>query len=225
MKAARGILTARGGMTSHAAVVARGMGKPCVAGVGAIAVDYAPQTMTVTRARRRRRARSRQVSLRKGDVLTIDGGSGCSLPGRGADGRGGAQRRVRRTHDVGRRRANHARPGQRRQSARRAHRAVAWRRRHRPLPHRAHVLRGGPHRPDARDDPRRRRAGARRRARQAPAVPARGLPRALPRDARPAGHHSPSRPAAPRVLAERTEADRAVVAGDGLARPAQSSSA
>ena len=48
MKAARGILTARGGMTSHAAVVARGMGKPCVAGVSAIAVNYEAQTMTVT---------------------------------------------------------------------------------------------------------------------------------------------------------------------------------
>ncbi|MGH7269410.1 MAG: PEP/pyruvate-binding domain-containing protein, partial [Polyangiaceae bacterium] len=48
MKAARGILTARGGMTSHAAVVARGMGKPCVAGVSAVAVNYATQTMSVT---------------------------------------------------------------------------------------------------------------------------------------------------------------------------------
>ena len=41
MHAAEGILTARGGMTSHAAVVARGMGKPCVSGAGAIRVDYA----------------------------------------------------------------------------------------------------------------------------------------------------------------------------------------
>ncbi len=48
MKAARGILTARGGMTSHAAVVARGMGKPCVAGSSAIAVNYEAQTMTIT---------------------------------------------------------------------------------------------------------------------------------------------------------------------------------
>ncbi len=47
MHAAEGILTTRGGMTSHAAVVARGMGKPCVSGVGAIRVDYAAQTMTV----------------------------------------------------------------------------------------------------------------------------------------------------------------------------------
>ena len=45
MNAARGILTARGGMTSHAAVVARGMGKPCVAGAGGISVDYNAQTL------------------------------------------------------------------------------------------------------------------------------------------------------------------------------------
>ena len=46
MHAAEGILTTRGGMTSHAAVVARGMGKPCVSGAGAIRVDYAAQTLT-----------------------------------------------------------------------------------------------------------------------------------------------------------------------------------
>src|SRR5437660_514198 len=44
MHAAEGILTTRGGMTSHAAVVARGMGKPCVSGVGALRVDYAAGT-------------------------------------------------------------------------------------------------------------------------------------------------------------------------------------
>jgi len=46
MHAAEGILTTRGGMTSHAAVVARGMGKPCVTGAGALRVDYRAQTMT-----------------------------------------------------------------------------------------------------------------------------------------------------------------------------------
>src|SRR6202040_4224047 len=46
MHAAEGILTTRGGMTSHAAVVARGMGKPCVSGAGAIRVDYAANTLT-----------------------------------------------------------------------------------------------------------------------------------------------------------------------------------
>ena len=46
MHAARGILTTRGGMTSHAAVVARGMGRPCVAGAGDLRIDYAAGTMS-----------------------------------------------------------------------------------------------------------------------------------------------------------------------------------
>jgi pyruvate,orthophosphate dikinase len=75
MKAARGILTARGGMTSHAAVVARGMGKPCVAGVSAVAVNYETQTMTVS-VYDDAGLPTETVTLKKGDVLTIDGGSG-----------------------------------------------------------------------------------------------------------------------------------------------------
>ena len=47
MNAAKGILTALGGMTSHAAVVARGMGKPCVAGCGALHIDYPKHQLTV----------------------------------------------------------------------------------------------------------------------------------------------------------------------------------
>jgi pyruvate,orthophosphate dikinase len=71
MHAAEGILTTRGGMTSHAAVVARGMGKPCVSGAGGIRIDYAAQTMT---------AGGR--TLRKGDVITIDGSNGQVLEGK-----------------------------------------------------------------------------------------------------------------------------------------------
>jgi pyruvate,orthophosphate dikinase len=70
MHAAAGILTTRGGMTSHAAVVARGMGRPCVSGAGAIRVDYKAGTMTCS---------GRQ--LRKGDVITIDGGTGEVMVG------------------------------------------------------------------------------------------------------------------------------------------------
>ncbi|WP_454915440.1 pyruvate, phosphate dikinase [Xanthobacter sediminis] len=70
MHAAEGILTSRGGMTSHAAVVARGMGKPCVSGAGALRIDYAAQTMTVA-----------GEVFRKGDLLTIDGGNGQVLKG------------------------------------------------------------------------------------------------------------------------------------------------
>ena len=70
MHAAEGILTTRGGMTSHAAVVARGMGKPCVSGAGSIRVDYAAQTFTAA-----------GVTLKKGDIVTIDGSTGQVLHG------------------------------------------------------------------------------------------------------------------------------------------------
>jgi len=70
MHAAEGILTTRGGMTSHAAVVARGMGKPCVSGAGSLRVDYAKNTMTVA-----------GQSYKKGDVITIDGSTGQVLAG------------------------------------------------------------------------------------------------------------------------------------------------
>ncbi|WP_237153671.1 pyruvate, phosphate dikinase [Oryzibacter oryziterrae] len=71
MHAAEGILTARGGMTSHAAVVARGMGKPCVVGVGALKVDGAVGSLTV-----------HGRTLHRGDVITIDGGTGQVMVGR-----------------------------------------------------------------------------------------------------------------------------------------------
>jgi pyruvate,orthophosphate dikinase len=70
MHAAQGILTTRGGMTSHAAVVARGMGKPCVSGVGSLRVDHKSGTLTAL-----------GQTFRKGDIITIDGGSGQVLKG------------------------------------------------------------------------------------------------------------------------------------------------
>jgi len=66
MNAAQGILTARGGMTSHAAVVARGMGKCCVAGCGDIKVDYANGIFTAKNG----------VVVKKGDIITLDGSLG-----------------------------------------------------------------------------------------------------------------------------------------------------
>ncbi|MDA0676254.1 MAG: pyruvate, phosphate dikinase [Proteobacteria bacterium] len=66
MHVAEGILTARGGMTSHAAVVARGMGTPCVAGAGELRVDPRRKTMTAAGG----------VVVREGDVITIDGSTG-----------------------------------------------------------------------------------------------------------------------------------------------------
>jgi pyruvate,orthophosphate dikinase len=65
MHAAKGILTTRGGMTSHAAVVARGMGRPCVAGAGSIVVDYAAQALMAGGA-----------IVRAGETLTLDGSTG-----------------------------------------------------------------------------------------------------------------------------------------------------
>jgi pyruvate,orthophosphate dikinase len=75
MKAARGILTARGGMTSHAAVVARGMGKSCVAGCSAVSVSQEHQSMAVTIYDATGHP-SEVVTVKAGDVITLDGGSG-----------------------------------------------------------------------------------------------------------------------------------------------------
>ena len=70
MHAATGILTARGGMTSHAAVVARGMGRPCVSGAGALAIDA-----------KAKRLRVAGRELAEGDIITIDGSSGEVMAG------------------------------------------------------------------------------------------------------------------------------------------------
>ncbi len=70
MHAAEGILTTRGGMTSHAAVVARGMGKPCVSGAGNIRVDYANASLVAGRH-----------TLKAGDLITIDGSTGQVMKG------------------------------------------------------------------------------------------------------------------------------------------------
>ena len=71
MHAANGILTSRGGMTSHAAVVARGMGTPCVAGAGELHIDYATQSLI-----------AREETIKAGDIITIDGASGEVMLGR-----------------------------------------------------------------------------------------------------------------------------------------------
>src|SRR5579863_1674909 len=71
MHAARGILTARGGMTSHAAVVARGMGRPCVSGAGMLKIDAVRGEMV-----------SGNVTIRRGDIITIDGASGQVFKGK-----------------------------------------------------------------------------------------------------------------------------------------------
>jgi pyruvate,orthophosphate dikinase len=70
MHAAKGVLTARGGMTSHAAVVARGMGRPCVSGASAVSIDMASRTLRIgTR------------ELKEGDQITLDGTTGEVMAG------------------------------------------------------------------------------------------------------------------------------------------------
>ena len=70
MHAAKGILTARGGMTSHAAVVARGMGRPCVSGSGEINIDYESKEFKVG-----------DLVVKEGDIITIDGAAGTVMKG------------------------------------------------------------------------------------------------------------------------------------------------
>ncbi len=70
MHVARGILTTRGGMTSHAAVVARGMGTPCVAGAGDLRVDYDSKTLFAA-----------GITIKEGEVITIDGSTGEVMDG------------------------------------------------------------------------------------------------------------------------------------------------
>ncbi len=70
MHAAKGILTARGGMTSHAAVVARGMGRPCVSGSGEITIDYESKEF-----------KTGELTIKEGEIITIDGASGQVMKG------------------------------------------------------------------------------------------------------------------------------------------------
>ncbi len=130
MHAAKGILTARGGMTSHAAVVARGMGRPCVSGrigrldrhQGAHAQDRRPRVQGRRRHHPRRRDRR-------------DHGR------RGPDHRARAGRRFRHADGMGRQAPPHEGAHQCRDPGRLPHGAPVRRRGHRPVPHRAHVLR------------------------------------------------------------------------------------
>jgi Phosphoenolpyruvate synthase/pyruvate phosphate dikinase len=71
MHAAKGILTARGGMTSHAAVVARGMGRPCVSGSSEIDIDYENKLF-----------KTKNYEIKEGDVITIDGSTGRIILGK-----------------------------------------------------------------------------------------------------------------------------------------------
>ena len=105
----QGILTARGGATSHAAVVARQIGKPCVAGCAALVIDYAAS---------RRAARSTGIDFEEGDWISLDGTTGEVFLGAAADGRGPVRGPARAPEDprLGRRDPPPGRLDQRRQA-------------------------------------------------------------------------------------------------------------
>ncbi len=148
MAVAQGILTAKGGATSHAAVVARQIGKPCVAGCAELEVNYATKTATAG-----------GVTVKEGDWVSLDGSSGEVFAGalptvsaRYEDQKDlqtvlGWADKVRKLHDL----------DQRRQARRGRSGPLLRRPGHRPLPHRAHVPRGPAARNRARRDPGRQR--------------------------------------------------------------------
>ena len=125
---ARGVLTAHGGMTSHAAVVARGMGKPCVAGCEGLSIDARAGTVTIG-----------EHTLNVGDTITIDGGTGRVIVGAGPARAARDRRELRHDPGLGRRAAPAAGARERRHPRGRRQGARVRRRGHRPLPHRAHV--------------------------------------------------------------------------------------
>ena len=154
MHAAAGILTARGGMTSHAAVVARGMGRPCVSGAGALRIDAKAGTLTAGSAVLQQAATSSPSTAHR-----------AGHQGPRADAAAGAVGRRSRRSCGWADEAPHARRARQcRHAARCAPGARLRRRGHRPLPHRAHVLRGRAHSRHARDDLRRQTRSGRRAA-------------------------------------------------------------
>ena len=150
---AAGILTAHGGMTSHAAVVARGMGKPCVAGCEGLSIDLDARTITVG-----------DQTLPEGDAAHDRRRHRSGDRRRGAARSARGERRPRDDPRLGRRAPDAEGARERGHARGRREGARVRRAGHRPLPHRAHVHGGGPAAGGARDDPgrRTRRAGARR---------------------------------------------------------------
>ena len=194
MHAAAGILTARGGMTSHAAVVARGMGRPCVCGAGTMRIDY-----------QGRHHDGRRPGFQEGRHHHRRRRQGRGAQGPREDAPARAVRRLCHHHGLGRQGADAGRARQRRHAARGEPGPRVRRRGHRALPHRAHVLRGEPHPRHARDDLRRRRGRPPQGAGQDAAHAARRFRGAVRDHGRTAGDHPSARPAAARIPAARGE--------------------
>ena len=168
MDAAQGILTAQGGMTSHAALVARQMGKVCIVGCGALDIDMRSRSFKVD-----------DVTVKEGDWISIDGFTGEVILGE-LDTRppevlqvllektmkpeeSGSYRYYAEIMEWADKARTHGRAHQRRPAGPERQRHRLRRRGHRPLPHGAHVLRGRAHHERARDDPRRLARGPARR--------------------------------------------------------------
>jgi pyruvate,orthophosphate dikinase len=192
MLASKGILTARGGITSHAAVVARGFGIPCVVGCEAISVDEENALFTVE-------TETGTLTVREGDYISIDGNTGkvylgnvpTEAPEDGCrDGTAAA---------VGGPIPPPAGAGERRHPSRCRQSPRIRRGRHRVGTHRAYVLRRGATAHRAGDDTGSHTERAARSPFAPAAVPTQRFPRYLRSDAGVARHHSPHRSAPPRV--------------------------
>ena len=201
MVVARGILTSRGGKTSHAAVVARGMGRTCVCGADSLDVDTKAKEFRV-RVRRDRARGRRHLHRRHHRRGVRRRGAGGRLrrrtPLRGREARRRPGPRGRADHGARRRRPAPPGPHQRRHPRGRRPRPPLRRPGHRPVPHRAHVPRRAARARGEADRRRGRRRPGRGAGRPA-AAPAGGLHRDPRGDGRPAGDDPAARPAPARV--------------------------
>ena len=140
MKVAEGILTELGGMTSHAAVVARGMGVCAITGCSDLSIDYAAGTATSDSG----------TVIKRGDVITLDGSTGEVMLGDIPKVEASASDDFQTTALLGRQIPPPESPRQRGNPGRRRQGARAGCRGYWPVPHRAHVLRRRSHRCNAR---------------------------------------------------------------------------
>ena len=225
MEVAEGVLTATGGMTSHAAVVGRQMGKPSVVGAGEIVVHERDKTFTIG-----------STTVKEGEWVSFDGLTGevkvgkvATKPSEILQVLNGQMKPDAVRHlpalqpapDVGRQGAHARDPRQRGPAGPGRARLRLRRARHRAVPHRAHVLRRGPHREGAADDPRQQRGRSPQGARRAAAAAARRLLRRVQGDARRARHDPHHRPAAPRVPAEARRPDGGARQAGGVGQDRQ----
>ena len=195
MFVSQGILTATGGMTSHAAVVGRQMGKPSIVGAGALEIDEKArqfrvdgQTVQGRRlhlVRRPVRRGEDRAAWRRSRARSCRWCNGTLKPAKSD-----IYQRFERLLVVGRQVPPAGRARERRSAGSGGDRLRVRRPRHRPVPHRAHVLRRGPHPDRPADDPRRQRSRSPEGARRAAAAAARRLLRRLQGDAR--ARRSPS---------------------------------